>query len=47
VENQQGGVWQLEKQKWCTIYDLTALGVNEVTLPMECRYDMLDDMLPR
>ena len=47
VVNPQSGVWQPEKQKWRTIYDLTASGINEMTLPMECSYDMLDDMLPR
>jgi hypothetical protein len=47
VVNPQGGVWQPEKKKWRTIYDLTASGVNGVTLPLECSYDGLDDMLPK
>jgi hypothetical protein len=46
VVNPQGGVWQEEKAKWRTIYDLTKSGVNEVTLPLDCKYDMLNDMLP-
>eukprot|EP00959_Pyramimonas_sp_CCMP1952_P383839 8044085-Pyramimonas_sp.AAC.1 len=47
VVNPQGGVWQEDKQKWRTIFDLTASGVNEALLPQSCAYDMLEDMLPR
>jgi hypothetical protein len=37
-----GGVWQPEKEKWRTIFDLTASGVNDCLLPLECKYDTLD-----
>ena len=47
VVNPQGGVWQEDKQKWRTIFDLTASGVNEALLPQVCSYDMLEDMLPK
>eukprot|EP00959_Pyramimonas_sp_CCMP1952_P253870 5303886-Pyramimonas_sp.AAC.1 len=47
VMNPQGGVWQEDKQKWRTVFDLTASGVNEALLLQSCAYDMLEDMLPR
>jgi hypothetical protein len=41
-----GGVWQPEKEKWRTIFDLTASRVNDCLLPLECKYETLDVMLP-
>jgi hypothetical protein len=46
VVNPMGGVWQPEKEKWQTIFDLPASGVNDCLLPLECKYDTLDVMLP-
>jgi hypothetical protein len=46
VVNPMGGVWQPEKEKWRTIFDLIASGVNDCLLPLECKYDTLDVMLP-
>ena len=46
VVNPMGGVWQPEKEKWRTIFDLTASGVNDCLLLLECKYDTLDVMLP-
>ena len=39
VVNPMGGVWQPEKEKWRTIFDLTASGANDCLLPLECKYD--------
>ena len=47
IVNPMGGVWQAEKEKWRTIFDLTASGVNDCLLPLDCNYDTLDAMLPR
>ena len=43
--NPQGGVYNPVKEKFRTIFDLTASGVNTVLLPVECKYDLLNDML--
>ena len=45
VVSPMGGVWQPEKNKWRTIHDLTASGVNGATQSATCQYDMLEDIL--
>ena len=45
VVNPMGGIWKPDKDKWRTIHDLTASGVNDATLPATCKYDMLEDIV--
>jgi len=46
VVNPMGAVYLPEKDKFRTIHDCTASGLNDHVLPDECRYDMLEDALP-
>jgi len=46
VVNPMGAVYLPEKDKFRTIHDCTASGLNGHVLPDECRYDMLEDALP-
>eukprot|EP00976_Prorocentrum_cordatum_P050637 1022497-Prorocentrum_minimum.AAC.1 len=47
VVNHTGTIFNAEKDKFRTIHDdATASGLNDLVLPVECRYDMLEDALP-
>ena len=46
VVNPMGAIYSAEKDKFRTIHDATASGLNDMVLPDECRYDMLEDALP-
>ena len=46
VVNPMGAIFSAEKDKFRTIHDATASGLNDHILPDTCRYDMLEDALP-
>jgi cysteine synthase len=46
VVNPMGAIYSAEKDKFRTIHDATASGLNDMVLPDECNYDMLEDALP-
>eukprot|EP00959_Pyramimonas_sp_CCMP1952_P407211 8534327-Pyramimonas_sp.AAC.1 len=46
VVNPMGAIYNAEKDKFRTIHDATASGLNDMVLPDECNYDMLEDALP-
>ena len=46
VVNPMGAIFNVEKDKFRTIHDATASGLNDQVLPDACRYDMLEDALP-
>ena len=41
-----GAIFNSEKDKFRTIHDAMASGLNDPVLPDDCRYDMLEDALP-
>jgi hypothetical protein len=45
--NPQGGIYQPAKDKWRTVHDLTASGVNACIAPHECSYDQIDHVVAR
>lgn len=42
-----GAVYLPEKDKFRLVFDSTRVGLTEASVPLHCKYDMLDDVLPK